>query len=113
MLGLFLEFLLLFVLFFLQVDQQPPWVQGAPLLPHQLQAAAWLRGMWLQRRAAVLGDDQGLGKTATAAAFIAGLLQEFKATAPVLVVAPLATISFWEGRQATGKGDPAMCLCNI
>lgn len=80
-----------------QLDQQPSWVHGAPLLPHQLQAAAWLRAMWLQRRAAVLADDQGLGKTASAAAYIASLLQELKVTAPVLVVAPLATVSFWEG----------------
>lgn len=81
----------------MQVDQQPPWVHGAPLLPHQLQAAAWLRASWLQRRPAVLADDQGLGKTASAVAYIASLLQELKATAPVLVVAPLATLSFWEG----------------
>lgn len=80
-----------------QADQQPPWVHGAPLLPHQLQACAWLRSMWLQRRAAVLADDQGLGKTASAVAYIASLLQEFKSTAPVLVVAPLATLNFWEG----------------
>jgi SNF2 family DNA or RNA helicase len=82
----------------LQVDQQPPWVYGAPLLPHQLQACAWLRNMWLQRHAAVLADDQGLGKTASAAAYIGSLLQEFKSTAPVLIVAPLATLSFWEGK---------------
>lgn len=72
-------------------------MHGAPLLPHQLQACAWLRSMWLQRQAAVLADDQGLGKTASAVAYIANLLQEFKSTAPVLIVAPLATLSFWEG----------------
>lgn len=72
-------------------------MHGAPLLPHQLQATAWLRSMWLQCQAAVLADDQGLGKTASAAAYIGSLLAEFKCTAPVLVVAPLATISFWEG----------------
>jgi SNF2 family DNA or RNA helicase len=86
----------------MQADQQPPWVQGAALLPHQIQACAWLRSMWLQRRAAVLADDQGLGKTASAAAYIGSVLQEFKAHAPVLVVAPLATLSFWEGRWLAG-----------
>lgn len=92
----------------LQVDQQPSWVHGAPLLPHQLQACAWLRSSWLQHRPAVLADDQGLGKTASAVAFIASLLQELKATAPVLIVAPLATLSFWEGaRGAVG----ALCFC--
>jgi hypothetical protein len=72
-------------------------VHGAPLLPHQLQAASWLRSMWLHRRAAVLADDQGLGKTASTAAYIASLLHEFHVTSPVLVVAPLAMLSFWEG----------------
>jgi hypothetical protein len=57
--------------------------------------------MWLQRRAAVLADDQGLGKTASAVAYVASLLQEFKSTAPVLVVAPLATLNFWEGAYCT------------
>lgn len=72
-------------------------MHGAPLLPHQLQAASWLRSMWLHRRAAVLADDQGLGKTASSVTYIASLLHEFKATSPVLVVAPLAMLTFWEG----------------
>jgi hypothetical protein len=79
------------------LEVQPAWVPGAPLLPHQLAAASWLRTMWLQRRAAVLADDQGLGKTASVAAYIASLVHEFVVTSPVLVVAPAAMLTFWEG----------------
>jgi SNF2 family DNA or RNA helicase len=81
----------------LQVEQQPPYVFGTELQRHQLAALQWLRSMWVAKRPAVLADEQGLGKTASCIAYIASLLAEFKATAPVLVVVPLSMLGFWEG----------------
>lgn len=55
--------------------------------------------MWVAKRPALLADEQGLGKTASCVAYIASLLAEFKVTAPVLVVAPLSMLGFWEGER--------------
>jgi hypothetical protein len=84
----------------MQVDQQPAYVSGPPLLPHQLQALQWMREMWVQRRAAVLADQQGSGKTASCIAYLSCLINEFNVTRPVLIVAPLSMLRFWEGEQA-------------
>jgi SNF2 family DNA or RNA helicase len=95
-LSLSLSFVLL-----LQIEQQPAYIHGTALQRHQLSALQWLRTMWLAKRPAVLADEQGLGKTASCIAYIASLLAEFKATAPVLVVVPLAMLGFWEGEGSS------------
>lgn len=59
--------------------------------------------------AAVLADEAGLGKTATAVAFIQALRHEFKCCGPILVVVPPADLAFWEGEVAFWAG-PA---CNL
>lgn len=78
-----------------ELRAQPPFVGGARLHPHQLAGVNWLRAMWAGGRNTVLADDAGLGKTATAVAFLACLLQEFRVAAPLLVVAPAAVLDQW------------------
>jgi SNF2 family DNA or RNA helicase len=82
-----------------QIEQQPAYIYGTQLQRHQLSALQWLRSMWVAKRPALLADEQGLGKTASCVAYIASLLAEFKVTAPVLVVAPLSMLGFWEGER--------------
>lgn len=65
--------------------------------------------MWLHKRTAVLADEQGMGKTASAVAYISSLLHEFEVTAPVLVVVPSNMLSFWEGKHV-GLYTPACLL---
>lgn len=80
------------------MESQPPYTHGTQLQRHQLAALQWLRSMWVAKRPAVLADEQGLGKTASCIAYIAALREDFKATAPVLVVVPLSMLGFWEGK---------------
>lgn len=81
--------------------EQPSWVCGAPLQPHQLTALDWLRTMWVNRLPAVLADEPGLGKTASTIAFMASLLKEFHVTSPLLIVAPQSMLECWEGALPT------------
>jgi SNF2 family DNA or RNA helicase len=80
--------------------EHPPWLRGTALHPHQLAALNWLRAAWAAGRPAVIADEIGLGKTASVIAFLTSLVEEFKATAPILVVVPLSMLSFWEGELA-------------
>ena len=59
--------------------------------------------------AAILADDQGLGKTATAVAFIQALRHEFKVCGPMLVVVPQSALGFWEGEFTFWAGQG----CNV
>jgi len=56
--------------------------------------------MWARRQSCVLADEAGCGKTATVVAHLSGLLSDFKAAAPALVVVPLSMLAFWEGELA-------------
>lgn len=83
----------------------PEWVVGAPLQPHQLAALNWLRGCWARQSNALLADDMGQGKTATALAFLHSLRVEFAQRGPVLVVVPANTLAFWEGEARFWLGE--------
>lgn len=52
------------------MTEQPEWVRGGRLYPHQLDGINWLRHQWAADRPVVVGDDVGLGKTATVIAFL-------------------------------------------
>ncbi len=54
--------------------EQPRYVTGAQLLPHQLSGVNWLRRQWVQGSHAMLADDSGMGKTATVITFLSTLL---------------------------------------
>ena len=57
-----------------ELSEQPVFVTGGRLYPHQLAAVNWLRSMWVRKQAAVLADDQGLGKTATLITYLQCML---------------------------------------
>jgi SNF2 family DNA or RNA helicase len=48
----------------------------------------------------VLADEQGLGKSASVLAFLQSLRADFACPGPVLLVAPAASLPFWEGAPA-------------
>lgn len=50
--------------------KQPEWVTGGTLHAHQLQSVNWMRRQWAQNLPALLADEIGLGKTASAIAFL-------------------------------------------
>jgi SNF2 family DNA or RNA helicase len=52
------------------VTEQPEWVRGGKLYPHQLEAVNWLRRQWAADAPVLMADDSGLGKTATVIAFL-------------------------------------------
>ena len=54
--------------------EQPDYVTGGKLFPHQLAGVSWLRRQWVDGHHAVLADDSGMGKTATVVAFLKCIL---------------------------------------
>ena len=54
--------------------EQPDYVTGGKLFPHQLAGVSWLRRQWVDGQHAVLADDSGMGKTATVVAFLKCIL---------------------------------------
>lgn len=66
------------------------------------QAINWLRRQWSEGNNAVLADEQGLGKSASVLTFLQSLRADFSCPGPVLLVAPAASLTFWEGACAVG-----------
>ena len=50
----------------------------------------------------MLADEQGLGKSASVLTFLQSLRADFSCPGPVLLVAPAASLTFWEGACAEG-----------
>lgn len=57
-----------------ELTEQPAYVTGGQLFPHQLSGVNWLRRQWVGGGHAVLADDSGMGKTATAVAYLQCLM---------------------------------------
>ncbi|KAK9823247.1 hypothetical protein WJX72_001331 [[Myrmecia] bisecta] len=89
------------------LQEQPEYVAGGQLHPHQLEAVNWLRRMWVEGKSALLADDLGLGKTATVISFIQCLRHEFQCPGPILIVMPASNLAFWEGEFAFWVGRDA------
>ncbi|OAE22447.1 hypothetical protein AXG93_3348s1040 [Marchantia polymorpha subsp. ruderalis] len=75
--------------------EQPAYLKGGSLFPHQLEALNWLRKCWHRQRNVILADEMGLGKTISASSFLAAVHHEFKVKAPCLVLVPLSTMPNW------------------
>ncbi len=71
--------------------------------PHP-QAVSWLHRQWAEGNNAVLADEQGLGKSASVLTFLQSLRADFSCPGPVLLVAPAASLTFWEGACCRGLG---------
>ncbi|KAH9258083.1 hypothetical protein BASA81_003646 [Batrachochytrium salamandrivorans] len=65
------------------------------LLPHQKEALPWLASHFDNDTGCILGDEMGLGKSCQTIAFLASLKASGKLDNPVLLVAPLTTLSQW------------------
>ncbi|MCO5562276.1 hypothetical protein L7F22_015901 [Adiantum nelumboides] len=75
--------------------EQPVYIKGGILFPHQMEALNWLRKCWGRKKNVILADEMGLGKTISASAFLCSLYKEFKVNAPCLVLVPLSTMPNW------------------
>ncbi|KAI5064142.1 hypothetical protein GOP47_0020812 [Adiantum capillus-veneris] len=75
--------------------EQPEYIKGGTLFPHQMEALNWLRKCWGRKKNVILADEMGLGKTISASAFLCSLYKEFKVNAPCLVLVPLSTMPNW------------------
>lgn len=78
------------------LQEQPSWVKGGRLSEHQLEGLSFLRRSYAQGHPAVLADAPGLGKGATACAYILTLLREIRSPRPVLLVAPATELQAWQ-----------------
>ncbi len=78
--------------------------------PPRLQAINWLRRQWSEGNNAVLADEQGLGKSASVLAFLQSLRVDFACPGPVLLVAPAASLPFWEGARLPGRGGVGLAV---
>eukprot|EP00250_Pteridium_aquilinum_P014046 c21746_g1_i1 orf=310-7884(+) len=77
------------------LNEQPVYLKGGSLFPHQMEALNWLRKCWGRKKNVILADEMGLGKTISASAFLCSLYKEFKVKAPCLVLVPLSTMPNW------------------
>lgn len=77
------------------------------------QAINWLRRQWSEGNNAVLADEQGMGKSASVLAFLRSLRVDFACPGPVLLVAPAASLPFWEGAPQGRAGHPRRGWCFV
>lgn len=89
------------------LEATPAYVAGGALHPHQLHAVSWLRRQWGEGNGSVLADERGLGKTATALAFLQSLRADFACSGPLLVLAPAAALPYWQGEFSHWLGAAA------
>ena len=76
-----------------------PLPTSSPFSTSHPQAVNWLRRQWSEGNNAVLADEQGLGKSASVLTFLQSLRADFSCPGPVLLVAPAASLTFWEGER--------------
>ena len=67
----------------------------ATLRPYQSEGFQWLAALYRHELGGVLADDMGLGKTLQALALICHAVEQSRAEAPFLVVAPASVVSNW------------------
>eukprot|EP01065_Artemidia_motanka_P034882 TRINITY_DN42873_c0_g1_i1.p1 TRINITY_DN42873_c0_g1~~TRINITY_DN42873_c0_g1_i1.p1 ORF type:complete len:1187 (+),score=277.88 TRINITY_DN42873_c0_g1_i1:56-3616(+) len=78
---------------------QPKGIVGCTLKKHQLAGLSWLRFLYDSTLGGILGDDMGVGKTLQVVGLLEGMRErgqlKLGRDPPVLVIAPLSTISGW------------------
>ncbi len=68
---------------------------SATFRPYQVEGFQWLAALYRHELGGVLADDMGLGKTLQALALICHAVEQSRAEAPFLVVAPASVVSNW------------------
>eukprot|EP00756_Hemistasia_phaeocysticola_P022950 Hpha_TRINITY_DN15865_c4_g14::TRINITY_DN15865_c4_g14_i2::g.188454::m.188454/K20092/CHD1L; chromodomain-helicase-DNA-binding protein 1-like len=91
---------------------QPKGVVGCTLRDHQRAGLKWLLRLYSEGLGGILGDDMGVGKTLQVVSLIAALVEQgelrLDKDPPVLVVAPLSTVSGWMAELERAPGVKAV-----
>ena len=75
--------------------QQTVYKNGGQLRDYQAEGVAWMMANIVNRRGSILADEMGLGKTLQTAATVNLVANTFHWDSPVLIVAPLSTLTHW------------------
>ena len=78
-----------------QLLQQTVYKNGGQLRDYQAEGVAWMIANIVNRRGSILADEMGLGKTLQTAATADLVANTFHWDGPVLIVAPLSTLTHW------------------
>ncbi|RCH79663.1 hypothetical protein CU098_001735, partial [Rhizopus stolonifer] len=78
----------------LQFTKQPDCINGGTLMKHQIEGLNWILLNWKKHQTCILADDEGLGKTVQAIAFMYIFFKKYQVF-PFLVVVPNNSIAFW------------------
>jgi superfamily II DNA or RNA helicase len=83
----------------------------ATLRPYQVEGFQWLAALYRHDLGGALADDMGLGKTLQTLALICHAVEQSRAEAPFLVVAPASVVSNW-AQEAT-RFAPKLTVSSI
>ena len=83
----------------------------ATLRPYQSEGFQWLAALYRHDLGGVLADDMGLGKTLQTLALICHAVEQSRAEAPFLVVAPASVVSNWA--LEAGRFAPSLRVHSI
>jgi superfamily II DNA or RNA helicase len=75
--------------------QQHVYKNGGQLRDYQAEGVAWMLANFVNQRNSILADEMGLGKTLQTAAVADILAHTLNRGGPVLIVAPLSTLTHW------------------
>ena len=75
--------------------QQHVYKNGGQLRDYQAEGVAWMLANFVNQRNSILADEMGLGKTLQTAAVAQILTRVLNRGGPVLIVAPLSTLTHW------------------
>jgi SNF2 family DNA or RNA helicase len=78
-----------------QILQQHVYKNGGQLRDYQAEGVAWMLANFVNQRNSILADEMGLGKTLQTAAVAEILAHTLNRGGPVLIVAPLSTLTHW------------------
>jgi SNF2 family DNA or RNA helicase len=75
--------------------QNVVYKNGGQLRDYQAEGVAWMIANIINQRGSILADEMGLGKTLQTAATIDLVSNKFHRDDPILIVAPLSTLTHW------------------
>jgi SNF2 family DNA or RNA helicase len=75
--------------------QETVYKNGGQLRDYQAEGVAWMIANFVNQRSSILADEMGLGKTLQTAATADLLANALHRGGPVLIVAPLSTLTHW------------------
>ncbi|KAK4703254.1 hypothetical protein P7C70_g2963, partial [Phenoliferia sp. Uapishka_3] len=79
---------------FVEIKEQPDYIEGGKLMPFQLEGVNFLFFQWWKRTGCILADEMGLGKTVQIITFLT-LLNKKQGARPFLVAVPNSTMGNW------------------